>query len=240
MGKAVPNTVTKSLHSEKVYTGDIKHFTIQSFPQYAGLENQVRNIKSFNRPVILVDDLLHKGYRIQGLEPILERENVDISRMIVGILSARGKDLMASRTYPVEGAYFLPRLRSWYVESTIYPFIGGDMIEQAEEPNANLIPSINFILPYVVPSYMTDVDHAALYQYSLTCLENVHAILRVLEEEYQNLFDRRLTLGRLSEAVISPRCPDHGNHMEYDKNIAASVHVETDMQRLIRLQSIME
>lgn len=240
LGKAVPNTVTKSLHSEKVYSGDIKQFTIQNFPQYATLENQVRSIKSFNRPVILVDDLLHKGYRIQGLEPILQRENIEISRMIVGILSARGKDLMADRPYPVEGAYFLPRLRSWYVESTIYPFIGGDMIEQDDEPNANLIPSINFILPYVVPSYMTDVDHAALYQYSLTCLENVHRILRVLEEEYQKLFDRRLTLGRLSEAVISPRCPDYGNHMEYDKNIAASVHVENDIERLIRLQSIME
>lgn len=240
LGKAVPNTVTKSLHTEKVYTGDIKQFTIQNFPQYATLENQVRNIKSFQRPVILVDDLLHKGHRIMGLEPILEREQVDISCMIVGILSARGKDLMADRPYPVEGVYFLPRLRSWYVESTIYPFIGGDMIEQEIEPNANLIPSINFILPYVVPSYMTDVDHAALYQFSLTCLENVRDILRVLEEEYQNLFDRRLTLGRLSEAVISPRCPDYGTHMAYDKNIAASVHVENDIERLIRLQSIME
>ncbi len=240
LNKAVPNTVTKSLHSEKVYTGDIKRFTIQNFPQYATLENQVRNIKSFNRPVILVDDLLHKGHRLLGLEPILERENVEISSMIVGILSARGKDLMAHRPYPVEGAYFLPRLRSWYVESTLYPFIGGDMIEQTEEPNANLIPSINFILPYVVPSYMTDVEHAALYQFSLTCLENVHTILRVLEEEYQKLFDRRLTLGRLSEVIISPRCPDYGTHMEYDKNIAASVHVENDIERLIRLQSIME
>ena len=240
LGKAVPNTVTKSLHSEKVYTGDIKQFTIQNFPQYATLENQVRNIKSFNRPVILVDDLLHKGHRILGLEPILERENVEISSMIVGILSARGKDLMTDRPYPVEGVYFLPRLRSWYVESTLYPFIGGDMIEQKDEPNANLIPSINFILPYVVPSYMTDVDHTALYHFSLTCLENVYAILRVLEEEYQKLFDRRLTLGRLSEAVISPRCPDYGKYMEYDKNIAASVHVENDIKRLIRLQSIME
>ena len=240
LGKAVPNTVTKSLHSEKVYTGDIKQFTIQNFPQYATLENQVRNIKSFNRPVILVDDLLHKGHRIQGLEPILQHENVEISSMIVGILSARGKDLMQNKPYPVEGVYFLPRLRSWYVESTLYPFIGGDMIEQQEEPNANLIPSINFILPYVVPSYMTEVDHGAMYQFSLTCLENVRAILRVLEEEYQKLFDRRLTLGRLSEAVISPRCPDYGMHMNYDHNIAASVHVENDIQHLIRLQSIME
>lgn len=238
-GMVVPNTVTKTLHSEKVYDGDIKSFTIQNFPFYSTLENQVRTIKSFDQPVILVDDLLHKGHRIRGLEPILRREGVEIDRMVVGILSARGKDLMAVRDCPVESAYFLPRLKGWYVESTLYPFIGGDMVARNEETDANLIPSINFILPYVVPSYMKDVQRDALYYFSLTCLENVRDILQVLEEEYQQAFGRRLTLGRLGEAIISPRCPDRGNCGQYDKNIAPSVYVEDDIQKLVRLQSIM-
>ena len=238
-GMVVPNTVTKTLHSEKVYDGDIKTFTIQNFPFYSPLENQVRTIKSFNRPVILVDDLLHKGHRIRGLEPILRKEEVEIDRMVVGILSARGRDLMAVRSCPVESAYFLPRLKGWYVESTLYPFIGGDMVERNSETDANLIPSINFILPYVVPSYMRDVERDALYYFSLTCLQNVRDILKVLEEEYQTLFGRRLTLGRLGEAIISPRCPDRGSCGKYDKNIAASVYVEDDIQKLVRLQSIM-
>jgi hypothetical protein len=67
----------------------------------------------------------------------------------------------------------------------------------------------------------------------------VRDILKVLEEEYQSLFGRRLTLGRLGEAIISPRCPDRGNCGKYDKNIAASVYVEDDIQKLVRLQSIM-
>ncbi|MFR6291814.1 MAG: nicotinate-nicotinamide nucleotide adenylyltransferase, partial [Peptococcaceae bacterium] len=238
-GMVVPNTVTKTLHSEKVYDGAIKQFSIQNFPFYSTLENQVRTIKSFDRPVILVDDLLHKGYRIQGLWPILEQEQVQVDRMVVGILSARGKDLISVRNCPVESAYFLPRLRGWYVESTLYPFIGGDMVARQEETDANLIPSVNFILPYVVPSYMRDVQRDALYYFSLTCLQNVHDILQVLEEEYQKTFGRRLTLGRLGEAIISPRCPDRGNCGQYDKNIAASVYVEDDIQRLVRLESIM-
>lgn len=238
-GMVVPNTVTKTLHSEKVYDGDIRTFTIQNFPFYSTLENQVRTIKSFDRPVILVDDLLHKGHRIRGLEPILRREGVQIDRMVVGILSARGRDLMTVRNCPVESAYFLPRLRGWYVESTLYPFIGGDMVDRREETDANLIPSINFILPYVVPSYMKDVQRDALYYFSLTCLQNVQEILQVLEEEYQKVFGRRLTLGRLGEAIISPRCPDRGSCGQYDKNIAASVYVADDIQKLIRLQSIM-
>ncbi len=154
-------------------------------------------------------------------------------------MSARGKDLMAERACPVESAYFLPRLKGWYVESTLYPFIGGDMVARNEESDANLISSINFILPYVMPSYMKDVPREALYYFSLTCLENVHEILQVLEEEYQQHFGRRLTLGRLGEAIISPRCPDRGNCGSYDKNIAASVYVQDDIQRLVRLESIM-
>lgn len=134
---------------------------------------------------------------------------------------------------------FSPRLKGWYVESTLYPFIGGDMVARNEETDANLIPSINFILPYVVPSYMKDVQRDALYYFSLTCLENVRDILQVLEEEYQQAFGRRLTLGRLGEAIISPRCPDRGNCGQYDKNIAPSVYVEDDIQKLVRLQSIM-
>jgi nicotinic acid mononucleotide adenylyltransferase/HD superfamily phosphodiesterase len=62
----VPNTVTKSLHTEKYYMPDTKSFSIKSFPYYLSLENQMKMLKSFNRPVILVDDLLHKGYRIKA------------------------------------------------------------------------------------------------------------------------------------------------------------------------------
>jgi len=60
-GSAVPNTVTKSMHTEKYFYRDVSDFTIEEKSYYSTLENQVRTIKSFNRPVILVDDLLHKG-----------------------------------------------------------------------------------------------------------------------------------------------------------------------------------
>ncbi len=35
---------------------------LTEFPYYSPLINQIRTIKSFRRPVLLVDDLLHKGY----------------------------------------------------------------------------------------------------------------------------------------------------------------------------------
>lgn len=237
-GMVVPNTVTKTLHTEKIYSGDIQKFHIAHVPFYSPIEDQIKTIKSFQRPVILVDDLLHKGHRIRNIEPILRRENISLDRLVVGVMSARGKDLMDMQNMQVESAYFVPRLHAWYVESTLYPFIGGDMVERDHPVEDNLLPSVNFILPYVVPSYMRDISKECLYHFSMVCLENVHSILKVLEEEYQNEFERRLTLGRLSEVVISPRCPDHGEYIHYDRNIAASAYVEDDIERLARLQSI--
>ena len=93
-GIAVPNTVTKTLHTEKYFDPSIRKFTIKEYPNYSKLINQVRTIKSFDRGVILVDDLLHKGYRIRELDPIFKAEGVNIKKIVVGILSVRVKDLM--------------------------------------------------------------------------------------------------------------------------------------------------
>src|SRR5665648_790013 len=147
-GFAVPNTVTKTLHTEKYFDPEIKRFKIKEYPNYSKLYNQVKTIKSFDRGVILVDDLLHKGYRIRELDPMLKAENIDVKKIVVGILSGRGKDLMTIQGRMVESAYFVPNLRVWFLESTMYPFIGGDSVEREGLPmNSGLINSINLIMP---------------------------------------------------------------------------------------------
>ncbi len=242
-GMAVPNTVTKSLHTEKRFEPGIDGFQITEFPYYSPLVTQVRAIKSFRRPVLLVDDLLHKGYRMKGLDPILKQEGVEVSKIIVGILSGRGKDLMTLQGRQVDSVYFIPNLRSWFVESSMYPFLGGDGIHREGNSrngaaNAGLIPSINLILPYVAPGFMSGVPKSALYDFSLTCLENTKNILTVLEEEYQRVYERNLTLNRLSEAVFSPRYPDKGLYMSYDLNLPPSVYVANDIELLKRLENM--
>ena len=72
-GEIVPNTVTKTLHVDKVYSPSLRHFDIVQYPGYSNLHNQARTIKSFRRPVLLVDDLLHKGYRMEKLTPCLRK-----------------------------------------------------------------------------------------------------------------------------------------------------------------------
>ena len=129
-GMAVPNTVTKTIHTEKRFNPDLSGFRIEEYPYYSPIENQIRTIKSFNRPVILVDDLLHKGYRMKELDPILKKNQVNVSKLVVGLLSGRGKDLMTIQGRDVDSAYFVPNLRSWFVESSLYPFIGGDGVKR--------------------------------------------------------------------------------------------------------------
>ena len=62
----------------------------------------------------------------------------------------------------------------------------------------------------------------------------------VLEEEYQAVFERNLTLNRLSEVILSPCCPDRGDHLSYDYHLAPSVYVENDIVRLIRLKELIK
>ncbi|WP_324822655.1 hypothetical protein [Sinanaerobacter sp. ZZT-01] len=239
-GKIVPNTITKSLHTEKTFDSQIKKFNITEYPNYSPLISQIRTIKSFNRPVILVDDILHKGYRIRKLDPIFKQENVEIDRLIVGILSGRGKDLMEIQNRQVESAYFLPSMHSWFVESSIYPFLGGDLVERTEKMQANLLNSVNLILPYVAPGFLMDASKASIYDFSMTCLENAREIMQVLEEEYQIEFERKLTLNRLSEVIMSPCCPDKGGCLNYDYHLRASVYIANDIEKLIRLKNFIE
>ncbi len=237
-GMAVPNTVTKAIHTEKKFNPDIKGFRIEEYPHYSPISNQVKTIKSFNRQVILVDDLLHKGYRMKELDPVLKENNVEVAKLVVGLLSGRGKDLMTIQGRKVDSAYFIPNLKNWFVESSLYPFIGGDGIKREMETQSSLQASVNLILPYVAPGFMPGVSKEAIYRFSMTCLENACKIFLDLEQEYQNEFERKLTLQRLSEAVISPRVPDLGSYMNYDMNLAPSGYLINGIERLIRLESV--
>lgn len=233
----LPNTVTKSLHTEKYFTSDLRRHEIMAAPHYLGLDNQVKTIKSFNRPVILVDDLLNKGYRFNVLEPLFIEEQVEIKKFFVGILSGRGKAIMERANIEVDSAYFIPRLKVWFTESKMYPFIGGDILWRGTTPERSLIPSINLILPYTFPSYIRDASKQAVYKVSEICLINAIEILSALEEEYQNEHERMLTVAQLGEVIMSPRIPDKGFNIDYDMNHKATDYLKNELEHLRRLRS---
>ena len=236
-GVAVPNTVTKTLHTDKVYEPDLSSFSIEAYPNYSPLSDQVRTIVAFGRPVILVDDMLHDGKRIRRLAPLLEENQAQVRQVLVGYLTGMGRDTMEALGFPVDGVYYLPNLRSRFVESTLYPFIGGDTVRRSEPMAAGLQPSVNRIFPYAAPDLAEDCADGSIYRLSVTCLENARDILLALEADYRALCARNLTLSRLGEAVVLPLCPDKGSCMAYDPSRAASTYLENDLEMLRRLRA---
>lgn len=177
--------------------------------------------------------MLHHGGRLDALEPMLKAEGVNIKKVLLGMISGYGRDAMATKGLDTDSVYFIPNLRHWFVESTLYPFIGGDTVRRDTVKVAGLTPSINMILPYTVPP-LKDCSREAVFEFSACCIRNARDILMVLESEYRTQFARNLTLSRLSEAVILPLCPDKGDCVNYDPNLAASVYLENDLQMLYR------
>lgn len=233
-GVTVPNTVTKALHADKRFFADLSGFGITEFPGYSQLLNQVRTLKSFRRPVLLVDDLLHNGYRMEKLDPLFKEEGVEIARILVGILSGRGRDLMLRQDRKVEFQYFIPNLLYWFNESLLYPFLGGDSVEGGSQ-TLSLLPSINLILPYKYPHYLHGATEASVRHLSAVALENAYDIVSCLEQRYQKLFSTSLTLKRLGEVFHWPRLPDKGRHLQYDTRMPASAYIGDDIQLLMRI-----
>ena len=234
-GVAVPNTVTKTLRTDKVYEADLSAYSIEAYPDYSPLADQVRTIRAFDRPVILVDDMLHDGKRIRRLAPLLEETHTPVDQVLVGYLTGVGRDLMEQLGYPVDGIYYLPNLRMRFVESTLYPFIGGDTVRRTERLPGGLQPSVNRILPYAAPEF-SPMDGRTAWELSLCCLENARDILLALETEFRSLYARNLTLNRLGEAVVLPLCPDKGGCITYDVSRAASACLEGDIELLKRMR----
>lgn len=234
-GVAVPNTVTKTLRTDKVYEPDLSTYSIEAYPDYSPLPDQVRTIHAFARPVILVDDMLHDGKRIRRLAPLLAETKTPVDQVLVGYLTGMGRDLMEQLGYDVDAIYYLPNLRLRFVESTLYPFIGGDTVRRSEALPGGLQPAVNRILPYAAPEY-TGMDDETAWELSLCCLENARDILLALETEFRSLYARNLTLSRLGEAVILPLCPDKGGCMTYDLSRAASTYLEGDIELLKRMR----
>lgn len=143
--------------------------------------------------MILVDDLVHKADRLQVLVPQLRENGIPIKKVVVGVLSGYGRDLMQCLKVPVESIYSMPNLRQWFVESTLYPFIGGDTVRREEMKVAGLQPSINMILPYATPR-LSGCSREALVEFSACCIENSRDLFQVLEAEYRKMYAKNLTL----------------------------------------------
>lgn len=232
----LPNTITKAFHTERYYTPDAKRYQVEAYPHYLNIDTQVETFKSFNRQLILVDDLLDKGYRLQAIQKVLQKKDVEVKKIIVAILSGRGKSMIEGENREVDSAYFIPRLRVWFNESHLYPFIGGDTLWRGSSNEISILPTVNLIMPYAWPSYIKDASRASIFRLSVVCLENAIEIMEALEEVYLMAHERNLTLAQLGDVMISPRYPDRGNDLQYDLGKKPSAYLKYDLESLMRFK----
>lgn len=234
----VPNTVTKSLHTEKVFQSDLKSFEIEQYPNYMDLSVQIETIKSFNRPLILIDDILHKGYRLQKMWPLFMEKKVQVEHLVVAILSGRGQEIVQKHDRDVEYIYYLKNLRNWFNENAMYPFIGGDYVKREGQKESFLLPSLNYILPYAYPHFIKDAHAEDIYHLSEVCIENAILFFEAIEKEYQLINEKSFSLYQLREIFEKTRIPDYGKSIDLDLNAKPSDYLKNDLEKLKRLKSM--
>ena len=191
---------------------------------------------------MLIDDLLHSGQRMEKVASVLQKHGVEIKRVIVGLLTGNARDRMSLAGIDTQCAYFLPSISMWLNERDCYPFIGGDSIDPPKDAEGKWQngqtrrqESVNLILPYTGLSFIGEGKPENIYRYSLTCLENTADIMRVLEQEYQITFGKKLTMKRLPAVLSNPRRPLLGEGIDYNDRIAPSVYIDNEIRRLKRM-----
>lgn len=242
----VPNTVTKALHTERYYDLSGTQYRVKAYPNYLDLEIQAKTIKSFNRPVILVDDLFDKGYRFRALKDHFDHYQIPIKTLAVAILSGRGKAWLEMEGIPIRAAYFIPRIRTWFNESDLFPILGGDAVDpeywvalngNTEGLYKGTIPSLNLILPYVYPQYIKGVTSETVAKFSKVCLENALSVIQALEETYLQRHGKNLTMATLADVLVSPRYPEKGTQLPYEAHMKPSELIMADLALLERIQT---
>ncbi len=212
----IPNTVTKALHTERFYHGDFQSYDVENSPGYLDLDIQTKTIKSFERPVILVDDIFDKGYRLRGIMDTFNAHQVNVKKLVAAILTGRGKAWLEMNDIDVEWAYYIPKVRYWFNESMLYPFIGGDAVQGQVIKDSAALQTINQILPYVFPRFMRSVPKQRIADFSKSCLASAMIVLSALEDEYLKLNGRGLTLQDLNAVLLATRIPQQRSYLDYD------------------------
>jgi len=232
----LPQTMTKAFHAERYYPPDLDHFDIDASPGYLPLVRQGQVLKSFKKPLILVDDILDRGNRLIAFESILEALDLEVEAVYTGLATQRGKERFSQEGMTIKGAYNIPEVKAWFNEGDVYPFMGGNGIRREHNHRSDVLYSVNLILPFVYPRFMMSVSPKKWYDFSMTCLENAKNIFEALEEVYLETYGKQLTIEGLNEVMVVTKLPDIGEGLAYRMQEKPSVIIRSQIEALDRLK----
>lgn len=222
-----PNVIFKELNIEKQYSPDLYKFEICEMPEYPSLYAQIQTLKSLDKPLMFIDDLFHKGFRFEKVNSLFKNEGLSIKKMTAGVISGKGIKTAEEQDLSVSSVYQINNMRTWLLESELYPFIGGDGIESYKNitSHGGAIASINTILPYQMPTFFREASSHAVYNLSDVCINNALQIYIALEKVYFGINHKPLTLERIGEVMSEPR---------YPSDIIPDAHASEKVSNLLR------
>ena len=148
------------------------------------------------------------------------------------MISGKGRENAEKNELTVDAVYEIPNMKAGILESDLIPFYGGDRVAQAHQ--TQIRASVYPILPYQMPSFLRDAPYQAVYDLSMTCLENAKRLFEVLETLYEERHFRQLTLERLGEVIDDPGCPETVADSADAAEEAVSVLLSREITRLKR------
>lgn len=234
----IPGVVMIPLESEKRYEPTLGSFRICERKGHPSLPVQMHTIQSMDMPFVLVDDLYHKGYRMQKIGASIETEGMLDDGVIVGVKTSMGQRLSDVNGYRVDSVYNVPNMKLWIIESDMIPFIGSDKVEYTQESSAGpeVLPTIYPMLPYQLPAFLEAAPYEAVYDLSEVCLENAIRLFGTLEAIYKEQHHRSLKYADLAEVLDEPGYPEEALSWKDFQNEPVTEMLQWELTRLKRLK----
>jgi nicotinic acid mononucleotide adenylyltransferase len=230
----VPNTVTKALHSDRTIDRQGKETYFMPYPYYADINSQLQTLRNFNRPPILADLFSLSGNTVMHIIEMAKAINLDIRKVVVGIISGKAQELLLANNIETEHLIFLPRLTNWFNLRHFYPFIGGETINQPFYYRKLIIESMNYIFPYRRAVQLKHINREHFLALSKTALSGAIEIFEFLEDAYLQEHKRELTLLQLPDVMEDPRRPIHNLSYSVNWNERISDILKGDMEQVER------
>ena len=210
----MPNTVTKTLHTDKVYDPDISRFSVEAYPFYASLSDQVRTILSqaAEGQIPGIEGPVFRLQREQDIPGVFQTAQAQMVGGAIGAVLAEIRRGVGE--YPVHrrvkpSGHGLPAAYGVAADEGVQ---GGFHKAQAEV--GQIVDAVHRVaqLLHGVPAHAGEIAHQHL--------PHLGAGLREQGRDSPDAF-----------------CPDKGSCMSYDLSRAASTYLDNDIEMLKRLQA---
>lgn len=230
----LPHNITMSLYIDKLLNVETNEVELREKHFYESLDRQVEYLRSFDKPVIIIDDVLHTGNRLDDVMPRFKRAAIHVKRIGVGLVTDQGLAFAEKWGIDVDYAYHVNEISDWYLESELYPIFGG-LVSPRDIQSKGYTLSLNRIMPFV-PSLSGAGEREAFKHFSERCIESASVVMGVIEEVFRKNNHRFLSTSELHHVFYDVLLPDIYERIPGDMPVQEVYrHLRAMITRLHRL-----